>query len=393
MNINPLPLATRILYPLETNVSTGMFLRDTGGCLLSKLAVSRSKDETREISFAELSESAIFYFSVPLLAGVLSKQMGAFLKQSPGLIGKNIKELSHLDQSTLESIKSAKLAKIGIAFSLLLPAIYAIAPLRNILTLSVTGKEEFLNVIGLKNKHKARRKEHAKEKAISFIKLMGLYALGGLGLTFSLIAAQKIKATKQLIQPINNFLLKHLDFEGQAGLSLKQLGFLIMPVSIKSYFDASRDRYEVFENARRFLITIPMMFFGQDFVEKKIYKFFDRRFGSQLSQGNKITSFDDILKMPKNLQAKNLKAKNWSIALAFLINTMGIAFAVGVLNRLSTKRNYQDETFARLDKKANDVSIWLGTLQRNNGLSGNKNLNGFRPTRLVPYKCEGYCKN
>ena len=42
-----LSLATKILQPLETSTSLGMFARDTGGCLVPKLAVSRSMDEAR----------------------------------------------------------------------------------------------------------------------------------------------------------------------------------------------------------------------------------------------------------------------------------------------------------------------------------------------------------
>ncbi|MBR1617383.1 hypothetical protein IJ670_04460 [bacterium] len=57
-----------ILPKLESDSAIGMFVKDTGGCLLSRLALSRTKDETREISIAELTESALFYFSAPLIA-------------------------------------------------------------------------------------------------------------------------------------------------------------------------------------------------------------------------------------------------------------------------------------------------------------------------------------
>ena len=49
-----LSLATKALKTLETSSSIGMFARDTGGCLISRLGLSRSKDESKEISFAEL---------------------------------------------------------------------------------------------------------------------------------------------------------------------------------------------------------------------------------------------------------------------------------------------------------------------------------------------------
>lgn len=62
-----LNIAVNLIKPLETSSSIGMFARDTGGCLISRLGLARSKDEAREVSIAELSESVIFYFSAPFL--------------------------------------------------------------------------------------------------------------------------------------------------------------------------------------------------------------------------------------------------------------------------------------------------------------------------------------
>lgn len=57
-----LSVPTTILKTLETSSSIGMFVRDTGGCLISRLGLSRSMDEAKEISFAEISESVLFLF-------------------------------------------------------------------------------------------------------------------------------------------------------------------------------------------------------------------------------------------------------------------------------------------------------------------------------------------
>lgn len=378
MNISSsLPLASKILFPLETNVSAGMFLRDTGGCLLSRLAVSRSKDETREISFAELAESLIFYFSITPVAALASKLIGKTLKADKKYLARNIHELSKLNKNILDKVKLAKIGKIGLTFSLLLPAIYAIAPLRNILTESINGKNKFTSVVGLDQHHQHRRslenKEQAHQKARQFIKKMLGYAAAGATLTAIFMAAHSIPALRNKIQPVTDGIIKHFDFKGKAGLTLKQLGFLIMPVSVKSYFDASRDKYEVFENIRRFSITIPMMFFGQDFIEKRIYKLFDKIYKSNLAQSSGITTYKDILKFPVKEQAASLKAKNWSITLAFMINTLGLALAVALLNRYSTKKNYQRETSLSAlsltsHQHINSVTAWQNTLhQRRSG--------------------------
>lgn len=360
--MSTLPIATRILKPLETNVSTGMFLRDTGGCLFAKLGASRTKDETREISFAELAESAIFYFSIPPVAYLASKGMGALFNVSKTDLTKNLETLTNKAEKNLDAVKMAKLGKIGLTFSLLLPAIYAIAPLRNIMTYAVTGKEKFTNVVNLKKEKTCCQKEQTQKKAKKLLTRVGLAGIAGIGLTTAMMGLHSLPATKKYVKPVTDFVLKHLDFEGNAGLSLKQLGFLVMPISVKSYFDASRDKYEKFENARRFSITIPMMFFGQDLIEKNIYKFFDKKFGSTLSEGKNIIKYDQILKMPENKRLLNLKSKNLAIASAFMINTLGLAFAVGWLNRLSSKSMYEKDCACAPCE--NNVKQWLNQLQQ-----------------------------
>ena len=50
-----------------------------------------------------------------------------------------------------------------------------------------------------------------------------------------------------------------------------------------------------------------------------------------------------ILKMPKDMQNKYLKTKNWAYGLTFLINTMCIAGAVALLNRIKTKQDFDKE--------------------------------------------------
>lgn len=344
-----LSLATRILQPLETSTSLGMFARDTGGCLVPKLAVSRSMDEATELTFVEASESAIFYFSIIPIAMMFSKLFSKTLNIKPEQLSKPIESLK--EAST--SLKLGKFGKIAATFSILLPFIYGIAPARNLLTLSRTGKEDFVSVINLKGKGKKHKQkelkqkikanEKAKKEAKKLLAMLTGIAGAGLALTAGIIKLSKNPALFKTLEPIINKTVKHFDFSGNAGLTLKQLGILIMPVSIASYFAACRDKYEVLENVRRFAITLPMMFFGQDYIEKNIYKHFDKKWGSSLAVNKGISTYKEILKMPLAKQAINLKSKNWSVAMAFLINTSAIAAAVGILNRISTKKRYLAE--------------------------------------------------
>lgn len=358
--MNNLSLATKFLYSLENSASAGMFLRDTGGCLIPKVAVARSLDEVREVSFAEIAESFIFYFSITPIAYFFSKLFAKMQNIDLKNLSKPLSALKDQNSQPLKSYKLAKLGKIAATFSILLPLIYAIAPLRNLITLANSGKEQFTAVVNLNNDYKPRNRHKAKQKLKKF--LSNIITVAGLGLTATagLFLLAKNPNIFEKIQPFVDKTIKHFDFKGNAGLTLKQLGFLVMPVSIASYFAASRDKYEVLENARRFMITVPMMFFGQDFVEKSIYKYFDKLFHSTLASSKGIKTYDEILKLPPVERAINLKSKNWSIAVAFLINTMAIAGVVGLLNRITTKKNFMREQQKKLfiHKQENQVKLW-----------------------------------
>lgn len=337
-------LATNVLKTFETSSSIGMFARDTGGCLLSKLAFSRSKDESKEISFAELSESAVFYFSAPaiakLSADVFSKANGI----SKEKLTTPFKELKNIQNpEILKSIKLGKFAQIASTFSFILPLVFAIAPLRNFMTLSKSGKRDFTSVVGLKNKKEESKKQEAKTKTEDLIKKLGLVSLGALALTGAALGLMKNDKIYKKAEPFLDKTLKHLDFTKKGDLELMHYGALIYPVSIASYFYASRDKYEKLENARRFSITVPLMFFGEKLIEKPIYKAFDKKFGTNVLENGKIKSYKEILAMPLNEQKQYLKSKNIAYGLTFFINTIAIAGAVALLNRIETKRKFNKE--------------------------------------------------
>ena len=104
MSSNSLKIFTNILKPLETSSSIGMFARDTGGCLISRLGLSRSKDESKEISFVELSESAVFYFGAPLISKTSSKVYSRLLNVDNNKFALPFKDLKNLDNKTIQKI-------------------------------------------------------------------------------------------------------------------------------------------------------------------------------------------------------------------------------------------------------------------------------------------------
>jgi len=314
--------ATSLLKPLETSSSLGLFVRDTGGCLISRLSLSRSKEERKEVSMAEISESVIFYFSAPLLAKLLNKTMPKFIKDS----------------------RLTKTSQIVSVFSVILPLVYAIAPFRNIMTLSDSGQDKFVSVIGLKKEDDNKnKKEEAKNKALDLTKKIAMVSLASLGGLAAFLGVCKNNKIYDKLKPSIEKFNKIFDFGDKSGLKMIHYGALIYPASILGYFRASRDKYEKMENARRFSITVPLLFFGDKIIDKPIHRFFDKKFNTSIMDENGIKSYNEILKMPESKQKQFLKAKNWAFALTFLTSTMFVAAAVALLNRIQTKNNYKKD--------------------------------------------------
>ncbi len=336
-----LSITSNILKSMETSSSIGMFARDTLGCLGSKLAVSRSTDEAKEITFAELTESALFYFSAPLAAKFTSGKFAKIFNISKNDIKIPINEIKNVSEKKLKNIKLAKFGQIISTFGIILPLIYLIAPVRNILTYNNSGKDEFASVVGLK-KEADKKPQNNKKKDIKSLLLKALAVSSAVQAAAGAVifSASKKNSIYKKLEPVINLIIKHLDFTKEGDLTLKHYGALIYPVSIASYFKSSRDKYEREENARRFSITVPLMFFGEKIIEKPIYNTVDKIFNTKISENGRIKTYKDIMNLPKELQNKYLKSKNSACGLTFLINTVLIASAIGILNRIATKKKY-----------------------------------------------------
>ena len=334
---------TSILKTMETSSSIGMFARDTGGCLIARLGVARSFDEAREISFAEISESAAFYFAAPLLAkgtaDIFAKSYGV----NKDTFKKSITKLAKSDTKTLQKVKRGKFAQIFTVFGLMLPAVFGIAPLRNLLTYSETGKEKFTNVVELEKTKKIKHRKEAERKAIQLTKTLALCGSIGIASGIGLALSGKNPKIYNKLEPLYNKVYKHLDFTKEGDLTLKHYSALIYPASIAGYFYASRDKYEKLENARRFAITVPLLFWGEKLIQNPIYRFFDKKFGTKVRENGEIKTYKEILKLPKEKQMKFLKTKNLAYSITFFTNTMAIAVAVALLNRIATKNKFQKD--------------------------------------------------
>ncbi len=337
-------IVTNVLKTMETSSSVGMFARDTGGCLIARLGVARSFDEAREITFAEVSESAAFYFAAPLLAkgtaGAFSKAFGV----NKDTFSKSLEELKNTDIKTLQKIKRGKFAQIFAVFGLMLPAVFGIAPLRNLLTYSETGKEKFTNVVELEKTEKKKHRKEAGKKASALMKTLSAISVLSVASGIGLAAAGKNAGIYKKLEPVYNTVSKHLGFTKSGDLTLAHYGALIYPASIAGYFYGSRDKYETLENARRFAITVPLLFWGEKLIQNTIYKAFDKKFGTKVRENGEIKSYKEILKLPEKERLRFLKAKNLSYGITFFTNTMLIAMAVALLNRLETKRKFDKDS-------------------------------------------------
>lgn len=159
-----LSISTKILKSLETSSSIGMFSRDTGGALLAKLSLARSKDEAKELSFSEISESILFYFSAPAMAKISTKIYSSVYNISKKTVTAPLNTLKAINPQTLKNIKLGKFGKIASVFSVILPLIFAVPPARNIMTYFRTGKTNFTAVVGLKEDKTETHKKEAKQR-------------------------------------------------------------------------------------------------------------------------------------------------------------------------------------------------------------------------------------
>ena len=305
------------LRPLETSSALGLFARDTGGCLLSRVSLSRTKEERKEVSFSEISESLIFYFLAPFLNKTFSKLF-----------------------SKLKNPEIAKTAQIISIFGIVLPIIYLIPFVRNNITKSDSGKDEFISVIGLKNEQNDKKEENTKKNKDDLFKKASVVSISSLLASLSLILFSKNKDNYKKIEP----LIKKFNeiFKTDDGLKLIHYGALIYPVSILGYLKASRDKYEKQENIRRFSVSVPLLLAGDKLIEKPIYKFFDKEFNTSVLDKNQIKTYDEILKIKDNKQM--LKTKNWAFGLNYFVSTILVAAGIMILNRIKTKKNYEKES-------------------------------------------------
>ena len=97
-------------------------------------------------------------------------------------------------------------------------------------------------------------------------------------------------------------------------------------------------------------IIYLLLFFGEKLIQNPIHKKFDKIFKTNVFENGKIKSYKEILSLPQKQQKNMLKSKNWAYGLTFATNTMAIAAAVALLNRIATKQKFLRDNSGKIGK-------------------------------------------
>ena len=164
-----------------------------------------------------------------------------------------------------------------------------------------------------------------------------------LAATGAILVFGKTNKGYKLIEPFLDKVIKYFNFTKTDDLNIAHYALLIFPTSIASYLNSCRDKYERNENIRRFSVTVPMLLFGTKVIEKPLYKVFDKKFATKVLENDRIKTYEDILKLPEITAKKYLKTKNFACGLNFFTNTLAIAAAISLLNRVATRKAFEKE--------------------------------------------------
>jgi hypothetical protein len=352
------------------------FVQDTLVALLPKAMVSRSKTELSEVGFLEILESALIYFTAPMLGGpVFKKVFGSMLPKGidPALLTKPIKEVPK------DKLRHVLPAKAGvIVTALVLTGIggeYIINYARNLMTARVFKKDKFSDVVNLSNGElKAGEQSSVVDKSWKRIYQVigacaGIFGLSLAGVKY----APKIMSEGFIRGPLKS-LVKFFDFQfvkGAYGLTKNQMG-AYMALSVPAYIDSARDGLEKWESATRLGIVLPYLLWGQDWIEGLIREKFSSITRCGKDGVNRVLSLEELAKEsiekaikkgcysvtdttnlskldPKLLQAaaqefrRPLRDKAMHVGIPLGVGILGTGIGIGLLNRYWTKYRFEKQ--------------------------------------------------
>ncbi len=365
--------------------TTMKFLQDTGTAWMPKILISRSKAEGAEVSLLEFGESAMTYalptLFGPGLANLFFKVSGkseGFRKQ---LLTQTFDQLK--TEGNSEAAHRAMAAKAGIILTTIggigLWGESLVNYGKNLMTAKVFKKDTFSDVINLgqssgqsfastTNDSSAIDDSPKVRKAKRRI-VQATAAFGGiLGSSFLLARfGHRFDWSKALSRKM----VKHLDFDfahkegGKVAFGLGNrkgmLGAIMLTCSIP-YLDSARDGYERLETAIRLPVVFAYILYGQEFVQKLMFKTFPGLFRGALDEKSQLLSTQQIA---QNVVQQHWKAgQDWSpevqqkvladmrrpmvskamtVAFPLLSGILVTGIGLGLFNRLLTSYRFKKQ--------------------------------------------------
>lgn len=286
-------------------VSWSVFTQHALMTWLPKATVSRSWSEFFEVSFIELFETALVYFSIPLTAkhaffplfknfskdkdvkGGLTKTTLELAKQ----YGEKTKQYPHhkLGDSMKGPLKKILPLKAAVVLSAMVAGgagwEYALTFAKNLMTSKVFGKESFSDIANLTQQSPTSHSPQEDSPVVQKSKKRIKHAIGILLGTFgAAVGLAKWGHHSKTIQKLSSKFLKTFDFKFDhgkkgmiIGLSNNQNRFFIATALI-AYMDATRDRLEALEVFTRLSVVLSYLAFGNEIIDKLTRQRYQQKF-------------------------------------------------------------------------------------------------------------------
>ncbi|WP_303674959.1 hypothetical protein [Vampirovibrio chlorellavorus] len=357
------------------------FLQDTGTAWMPKILISRSKAEGAEVSLLEFGESAMTYALPTLLGPGLASLFFRAAGKSEGfrkqLLTQTFEQLKH--EGNAQAVHRAMAAKAGMILTTIggigLWGESLVNYGKNLMTAKVFKKNTFSDVINL-NPETASTASDAKaidespqvRKARRRI-VQATAAFGGIVGSSVLLArfGHRFGWSKALSQKM----VKHLDFDfahkegGKVAFGLGNrkglLGAIMLTCAIP-YLDSARDGYERLETAIRLPVVFAYILYGQEFVQKLMFKNFPGLFKGALDDKNQLLSTQQIAQnavqghwkegqaWSSDIQQKILQdmkrpmvSKAMTVAFPLLSGVFVTGIGLGLFNRLLTAHRFKKQ--------------------------------------------------
>lgn len=310
-------------------VSWSVFTQHALMTWLPKVSVSRSASEFFEVSFIELFETALVYFSIPLTAKYgfiplfkkfakdpeVKNNLSHSVLELAQKFGERTKQYPHhkLGNALKGPLKQILPLKAAIVLSAMVAGgagwEYALTFAKNLMTSKIFGKESFSDIANLTKDNTVRHDDGKDSPVVEKSKHRIKQAIGVLLGTFAAAVGLAVAGPhSKALQKLSAKFLKVFDFSFErtakgtfVGLSNNQNRFFIA-TALVAYMDATRDKLEAMEVFTRLSVVLSYLAFGNEIIDNLTRKRYEKKFPKLFKEaqdelGNFIPKADGTLKM------------------------------------------------------------------------------------------------